>query len=353
MAVQFKDRWEIQATLVANEFIDTYMAQANGEYVKVYLYLLRHQREEVTVEAIASALDHTESDVKRALAYWKKKGILENSEAEREYESGAETGTEYSQNGAGLYGGETEYEELTKKEPSPVYSAGQVQRLSGDEEFSQLLYIAQKYLNKVFTPRDCQVFAYLYDTLKLSTELLEYLVEYCAQNGHFSLRYLEKVALNWHSRGIRTPDEARDFAESFNSDMFSVMKAFGLGDRRPAAKEQQLIERWFREYGFSRELVLMACDRTISAIHTPSFQYADRILSDWKEAGVRTRRDVELQDEKRRQEKRQKTPSGQENGLAREAARRRTPNQFHNFKQRDTDYETLMLQQVKERVQGE
>ena len=73
MAVQFKDRWEIQATLVANEFIDTYMAQANGEYVKVYLYLLRHQREEVTVEAIASALDHTESDVKRALAYWKKK----------------------------------------------------------------------------------------------------------------------------------------------------------------------------------------------------------------------------------------------------------------------------------------
>ena len=72
-----------------------------------------------------------------------------------------------------------------------------------------------------------------------------------------------------------------------------------------------------------------------------------------KEAGVRTRRDVELQDEKRRQEKRQKTPSGQENGLARETARRRTPNQFHNFKQRDTDYETLMLQQVKERVQGE
>ena len=140
MAVQFKDRWEIQATLVANEFIDTYMAQANGEYVKVYLYLLRHQREEVTVEAIASALDHTESDVKRALAYWKKKGILENSEAEREYESGAETGTEYSQNGAGLYGRETEYEELTKKEPSPVYSAGQVQRLSGDEEFSPVSY---------------------------------------------------------------------------------------------------------------------------------------------------------------------------------------------------------------------
>lgn len=344
MAVQFKDRWEIRATLVSNEFIDEYMAQANGEYVKVYLYLLRHQGEEITVEAIASALDHTESDVKRALAYWQKKEILEKPEPEYEARPGYEL--------------QPEYEAQPEKEPQsaeevPVYSAGQVQRLSGDEEFSQLLYIAQKYLNKVFTPRDCQVFAYLYDTLKLSTELLEYLVEYCAQNGHFSLRYLEKVALNWHSRGIRTPDEAREFAESFNRDMFSVMKAFGLGDRRPAAKEQQLMERWFREYGFSRELVLMACDRTINAIHTPSFQYADRILSDWKEAGVRTRRDVELQDEKRLQEKKKKSGSVQENGSAREASRRRAPNQFHNFKQRDTDYDALVLQRLKERVQEE
>ena len=68
---------------------------------------------------------------------------------------------------------------------------------------------------------------------------------------------------------------------------------------------------------------------------------------------MRTRREGELQDEKRPQEKKQKTPPGQENGLEGETARRRTPNQFHNFKQRDTDYETLMLQQVKERVQGE
>ena len=31
------------ATLVENEFIDKYMAEANGEYVKVYLLLLRYK----------------------------------------------------------------------------------------------------------------------------------------------------------------------------------------------------------------------------------------------------------------------------------------------------------------------
>ena len=64
-------------TVVSNEFIDNYMARANGEYVKVFLYLLRHDGEEVTVSAIADALDHTEADVKRALAYWEEAGLLE------------------------------------------------------------------------------------------------------------------------------------------------------------------------------------------------------------------------------------------------------------------------------------
>ena len=52
-------------TLVANEFIDRYMPSANGEYVKVYLYLLRHAGEEVGQAEIADArklVDELESE---------------------------------------------------------------------------------------------------------------------------------------------------------------------------------------------------------------------------------------------------------------------------------------------------
>ena len=76
MSMNWKDRWSIGATMVADAFIDEYMAGANGEYVKVYLYILRHQGEELTVESIADALDHTESDVRRAVSYWEKLGIF-------------------------------------------------------------------------------------------------------------------------------------------------------------------------------------------------------------------------------------------------------------------------------------
>ena len=44
MELSFKNRFSAGITVVANEFIDQYMADANGEYVKVYLYLLRHER---------------------------------------------------------------------------------------------------------------------------------------------------------------------------------------------------------------------------------------------------------------------------------------------------------------------
>ena len=404
MGGNMKDRWSVPVTAVANEFIDTYMAAANGEYVKVYLYVLRHQGEDITIELIADALNHTESDVRRALSYWKKAGVLTASEQGQPVqgepvrpESGGhtftrgqdggqaavpdlrvepfqrETGTAGRAEVRGMTGmrepavvqepaGVRERTETTGQEDGciPVYSTEQVNRLAQDEEFSQLLYIAQKYMNKVFTPRDCQVFAYLYEGLSMSSELLEYLVEYCVQNGHISVRYMETVAMSWHEKGIRTALEAKDYSASYSRDSFAVMKAFGINSRKPAAPEQKLMDKWFRDYGFSREVVLEACSRTITAIHNPSFQYADKILSDWQKAGIRGLTDIKDLDAKRtaareesgesREKRLQKYDSGVSSARQGSGARKNSSNQFHNFKQRDTDYDALVLKQVKEWV---
>ena len=426
MGVNFKDRWSVPSTAVAHEFIDEYMARANGEYVKVYLFVLRHQGEDITIEGIADALDHTESDVRRALAYWEKLGILSGTRKEapascasmgRQDEGavqsrGVSARTQavrnqaaglpevhqppahdqvlgnYEVNGAmagdirvqaagiqDIHGQGTgipdihgqgdmaqgrreQNQAVQENRDKPVYSAEQVNRLSQDEGFSQLLYIAQKYLNKVFTPRDCQVFAYLYEDLGMNEELLEYLVEYCVQNGHTSIRYIEAVARSWHEKGIRTAQEAKDYSASYNRDSFAVMKAFGINSRKPAAPEQKLMDKWFKDYGFSRDVVLEACNRTITAIHNPSFQYADKILTDWKEAGVRgigdireldARRTAAREDTSRSRDKRLQTYDTAVSGQGKRT-RKGAPNQFHNFEQRDTDYDALMLKQVKEWV---
>ena len=66
-------------TLVPNLFLDNYMPEANGEYVKIYLYLLRclkSDTQELSIELIANKFENTESDVRRALKYWERMKLL-------------------------------------------------------------------------------------------------------------------------------------------------------------------------------------------------------------------------------------------------------------------------------------
>ena len=64
-------------TLVPNVFIDQYMAEANGEFVKVYLCLLRMQgAAEISAESLADRLDLSERTVERALKYLEKCALL-------------------------------------------------------------------------------------------------------------------------------------------------------------------------------------------------------------------------------------------------------------------------------------
>ena len=320
----------VEATPVAHEFIDRYMVSANGEYVKVYLYVLRHNKEELKVSEIADALNSTESDVQRALAYWEKAGILNwQQEQQREEKAILESGKQEQRTKAG---GQTSCTSTVSKKDRGAGS---------EEEFSQFLYVVQQYLGKIITPSDCQRLSYLYEELQMSVDLLEYLVESCAEAGHREIRYIEKVGLNWHKEGIRTVEQAQG-KKIFSSDLFAVLKAFGISDRNPAASEEKYAKKWFRTFGFSREVVLEACSRTINTIHKPSFPYADKILSDWHEAGVKRLADVELV------EKERKKPENSEKEAPRKYGASKGNNRFHNFEQSNYDYDAMVWNMIKE-----
>ena len=66
-------------TAVPDLFLEQYMPAANGEFVKVYLYLLKlvkdHQQDS-TLSSMADFFSCTENDIVRALKYWEKQGIL-------------------------------------------------------------------------------------------------------------------------------------------------------------------------------------------------------------------------------------------------------------------------------------
>ena len=81
----------------------------------------------------------------------------------------------------------------------------------------------------------------------------------------------------------------------------------------------------------------------VSKIGQPSFQYAEGILSKWKEQGVRSMADVEQRDAEH--QKRKKTASDQ--NAARKTAPAASSNRFNNFHQREYDYQKLEEQLLK------
>lgn len=374
MKIDLKLGIPANVTVVSNEFIDQYMAAANGEYVKVFLYLLRHEREDLDLASIADALNHTEADVKRALAYWKRTGVL--AEDDREEADGREEfapdpqiperNRENFEPGARTPERKQEDFEPARRilgrEESRLPETGdtyeRMRRLSGDEEFSALLYAVQQYLGKTFTQIECEKFAFFYDGLHMSGELLEYLAEYCAGGGHSSIRYIEKVAISWYQAGIRTREEAREYTARFSGDTAAVLKAFGITGRTAGTAEQDFIRRWFKEYGFDKSLVVEACSRTITATGSASFPYADKILKGWSEQQVRTLKDVEALDRKRQQrkaEKEQAAGADRRGGSGRETSGRKRAgaNGFRNFEERTGDIDDFVWLKNRKRKEDE
>ena len=162
-----------------------------------------------------------------------------------------------------------------------------------NNEVKQLLFVCEQYMSKQLTRTDIETLLYFYDQLHFSTDLIEYLVEYSVSKNKKSMRYMETVALEWHKKGIKTVEEAKLDSKPYAKECYQVLKALGINNHDPLPSEITYVDRWMKEYGFTIDIILEACNRTIMQIHKPSFEYADGILKSWKSKGVHHLADIE------------------------------------------------------------
>ena len=333
-------------TPVPNFFLDNYMPGANGEYVKIYLYLLRCMRtenQELSIQLLADRFDRTESDVCRALKYWEKMRLLKlEYDASRQIcgirllkedsGSASSSGSELSEKSG--FPDQAPVAEKPAPPAQPVRNAS-LQPLPQNEA-KQLLFICEQYLGKTLSAQEVSRILDFHDSLGFSADLIEYLVEYCVSMGHKSIHYIESVALGWHKRGFTTVSQAKEQVTTYNPAYFKILKAFGIASRNPVEVEITYMDKWMREYRFSLELITEACSRTMAAIHKPSFQYADTILTEWSRAGVRTMKDVENVTRLRKEKKAREGKNGGQ------TEKKRTGNRFHNLEEHGYNYDEMI-----------
>lgn len=390
-------------TTVSDIFIDQYMPKANGEFVKVYLYLLRATGSGAGIATISEIADHfsnTEADIIRALNYWASEGILQlqsgadgqimginlcslsvsgmqvaqsnmqsavadnaaqnnlqnsvvNNATQNILKNGVVNNAAQNISTANIRMQDSVVEKLksqtTDKAASSQkeYTLDEIKEFRKNPDISELFFIIETYLKHTLSSTDTNMVLYWLDELHFSTDLVEYLVEYCITKGHSSLRYMNKVALGWADAGIKTVDQAKDDAAAHSQIYYSVMKALGITGRNLVDSEVSLINKWVGEYGFDIELVKAACNKTISAIQKPSFEYTDSILANWRKKDVHTLKDVEVLDANfAKANKASATGSSQSTNATNGSSKPKSnnsssKNKFNNFNQRNNDYDKL------------
>lgn len=377
-------------TTVSDIFIDQYMPKANGEFVKVYLYLLRATGSGAGIATISEIADHfsnTETDIIRALNYWASEGILQlqsgadgqimginlcslsvsgmqaaqsniqsavaDNAAQNNLQNSVVNNAAQNISTANIRMQDSVVEKLksqtTDKAASSQkeYTLDEIKEFRKNPDISELFFIIETYLKHTLSSTDTNMVLYWLDELHFSTDLVEYLVEYCITKGHSSLRYMNKVALGWADAGIKTVDQAKDDAAAHSQIYYSVMKALGITGRNLVDSEVSLINKWVGEYGFDIELVKAACSKTISAIQKPSFEYTDSILANWRKKDVHTLKDVEVLDANfAKANKASATGSSQSTNATNGSSKPKSnnsssKNKFNNFNQRNNDYDKL------------
>ena len=341
-------------TQLSNLFIDRFMPQANGDFVKVYIYLLRCLSDssiELNTARIADRLLCTEGDVLRALKYWEQKKILllhfdtegqlssiELCDPRSHLSDMKETGP--APDPAGSVQTSVSASSVPAA-PVKTLTADRVKELKSNEDIMSLLYVAEQYMARPLTASETQKLLFFYDDLHMSVDLIDYLIEYCVSHGHSSIHYMDTVAQAWTKEGITSVEKARQASSRYRKDYFTILRAMGITGRNPVTAEAEMMGSWLDEYGMSMDLILEACRRTVIQTGQASFPYADKILSEWYSSHVSALSDVVALDQahaRRKSVKTEKSPL--------RSTKTRAANRFNNFQQRDynfEEYEKMLL----------
>ena len=340
-----RNQQNMEYTLIANSFVDYFLAEANDVQIKIYLYLLRHSNtgEGCSISSMADHFNYPEKDVLRALSYWEKKNILQlEFDENHELCSLSFCVNTIANSSSNILAAATPIsntESTLEKKVAPVmktvtylsntatyvkpeYTLDQLAEFKARQSTSELMFIAESYLGRTLSANDVRSILFISDELHFSFDLLDYLLQYCIDRGKKDFRYIEKVAISW----------AQNQVTKYDKDTYTVMNALGKTNQ-PTMKEAEFIKRWYQTYGFTSDVILEACERTVLATDKHRFEYADKILKSWQAFGVHHKNDIAKADAAF--ELRKKT------SVSSATSKVSNQNKFNQFTQNDYDFDAL------------
>lgn len=327
---------ELGDTPIDNIFINDYMPQAEGTYVKVYLmgYKCAGDRQDFNNEVLAKNLKLPLADVLNAWNYWESEGIIIKHETDDEYNYIVEF-VNLKQ-----YYMDNVYKHIRNIDDKKYVDNEELISKARNPEIKTMMEEIEDMLGRPLKINEKQKIITWLNKYKTNTNVMTQAFSYCVNNKKVKrFSYIESVVSAWYDAGVVDLDSMMDYLEKRN-DRYSaysrISRALGF-NRTLTEAEMRTIDRWIDEWKFSMEMILKCLDNS-TKINNPNINYFDKILSEWHKNGFKTIEDLK-NDIKPAKTKKETS---------------KTKNKFHNFIQSEDitadDLEKIARERFKKKL---
>lgn len=260
-------------------FISEYFCNANSDYIKVYIYCLYlcKYNSEISVLDLSKKLSLPIATVEQALKYWEDQSVM--IKKSKTYE----------------------LSDLKKLEVNKLYTP----KLSSTPEeaiennsknilrVQAINDINNTFFQGIMSPSWYTDIDTLFNKYSFDEDVMIALFRYCFDRNALHRNYLYKVAEGWATNNIKTMNDLEKYyleTEQSNKIKKTISKKLGI-TRNLSQYEEAYIEKWTNDYKYPMDIIEMALRKTTAKTNF-SFDYLDKIITDWHEKNFTTHDEI-------------------------------------------------------------
>lgn len=270
--MNFEKNWSMtfEDMNIPEVFITEYLASADGNYVKIYLYctfLCKHGGE-ITPLDLSKKLSLPLATVEQGLKYWEDNMVLTRKQKS-------------------FILNDLKMQEVNKLYTPKLTSSPEdaIKNTERNIRRTQVINsINAMFFQGAMSPTWYTDIDLLFTKYNFDEDVVTSLFRYCFDRGALHRKYLFTVADAWAQNNIRTIDDVERYYDQFekmNQLKKSISKKLGFV-RKLTEYEEAYISKWTADYNYNLDVIDLALKKTTSKTN-PSFDYIDKILTDWHE----------------------------------------------------------------------
>lgn len=267
------------STELPDVFFTEYLSQANGDYIKIYLYIvfLSKYGKDVKINDLSKKLNIDFKTIQEGIKYWEDNGVI------------TKKNTGYIINNLQ----EIELHKLYK--PKVALSSESIKQTAQNQYRAKAIEnINNLFFQGIMSPSWYSDIDLWFKKYSFDEEVMIALFQYCYNRSALHRNYIQTVAEAWFKNNVKTfsdLDSLFEKQEKLNTLYKSIGKKLGY-TRALTEYEKGYIEKWTIEYAFDLNIIEIALKKT-TAKTNPNFDYLDKLLSDWHDRGFKTTEEIE------------------------------------------------------------